>query len=592
MTDQPDPRVEAVANWLLTRHYTPEGAKELAPQCIAAIDALPRPELGEIGVTEEMIDRACKAYGLMVASNERARYRNHMSLAIGAALSALDPRHRAVEPVVEDELRSEILSKLKAMETAETIMRDQYRRAGHLSDDLYKLHGDRAQALRDAVRIVETMDISAADRTRARTHITWRQPSEFTRTPNDEDARWVIIDQRYVSVLTAHLSRSPLPVGTIAWAEMPERAGWAVEERGSVAGESSSSDEKRRPRNIVVHQTVPIQVWADIDAGIADFVRHLNTIPGVRTHSCCQGTLGEGGAEPYAAYVGVSWWNEDARDALAVYGLKVEGECHGTVYPAEATDERAVKGQQTAAYIPDVPAQTRWQGKPFSETVAERRAADPAFAAALDEEIASETPGAAVPAGGETKKPFGWRTMSGEWATVGDKAHTAEARLFFPHPPLADTPEAPGVVWAETDGERAPVDRVERQPFKFNDEDTASQGSTFQAIGPEPQYAHTTHEAPLSLDTERLREASEAAPINMLLWCPNCHHQHVDAPDADWTNPPHRSHLCHACGTVWRPADVETNGVVWIETRGSKDTWVPSSTTHETPGAAVLAGDR
>jgi len=43
----------------------------------------------------------------------------------------------------------------------------------------------------------------------------------------------------------------------------------------------------------------------------------------------------------------------------------------------------------------------------------------------------------------------------------------------------------------------------------------------------------------------------EMAPIDMVLFCPNCHAQHIDAPDArtpDWTNPPHRSHLCHGCG--------------------------------------------
>jgi hypothetical protein len=59
-----------------------------------------------------------------------------------------------------------------------------------------------------------------------------------------------------------------------------------------------------------------------------------------------------------------------------------------------------------------------------------------------------------------------------------------------------------------------------------------------------------------------------AAPVPMLLHCPRCLTQHVDAPDEakGWTNPPHRSHLCHACGTVWRPADVATTGVASIET--------------------------
>lgn len=74
-------------------------------------------------------------------------------------------------------------------------------------------------------------------------------------------------------------------------------------------------------------------------------------------------------------------------------------------------------------------------------------------------------------------------------------------------------------------------------------------------------------------------------PIDMVLYCPKCGTQHVDRPDtpedgADWndpeiawTNPPHRSHLCHSCGCIWRPADVPTNGVASIETQGKDDTW-------------------
>ena len=70
--------------------------------------------------------------------------------------------------------------------------------------------------------------------------------------------------------------------------------------------------------------------------------------------------------------------------------------------------------------------------------------------------------------------------------------------------------------------------------------------------------------------------APQGEPIKMLLWCPKCHEQHIDEPDErtpDWTNPPHRSHLCHECGTIWRPADVPTEGVVQIETRGKVDTF-------------------
>lgn len=104
-------------------------------------------------------------------------------------------------------------------------------------------------------------------------------------------------------------------------------------------------------------------------------------------------------------------------------------------------------------------------------------------------------------------------------------------------------------------------------------------------------------------------QPEEPAPIDMILHCPKCHRQHIDEPDTNeswgdqlcigneidgvhggnfsgprlatcaycgkepWTNPPHRSHLCHHCGTIWRPSDVPTNGVAHIQTRGKADTW-------------------
>ncbi len=82
-----------------------------------------------------------------------------------------------------------------------------------------------------------------------------------------------------------------------------------------------------------IHRTVPIQVWADVDEGIADFVRLLNMMPGVRTHSSCQGTLGEGGAEPYPPFVSVSWLDDAAREVLERYELVIEGKSFGTVRP-------------------------------------------------------------------------------------------------------------------------------------------------------------------------------------------------------------------------------------------------------------------
>lgn len=90
---------------------------------------------------------------------------------------------------------------------------------------------------------------------------------------------------------------------------------------------------------------------------------------------------------------------------------------------------------------------------------------------------------------------------------------------------------------------------------------------------------------PLQDVVARIYEAMDAQrpPLKMILHCPNCRTQHIDAPDPTpeltalygdnpWTNPPHRSHLCAACGWIWRPADICTEGVASIETRGKNDT--------------------
>lgn len=86
-------------------------------------------------------------------------------------------------------------------------------------------------------------------------------------------------------------------------------------------------------------------------------------------------------------------------------------------------------------------------------------------------------------------------------------------------------------------------------------------------------------------------------PIDMVLHCPKCGEQHIDAPEPAryatasntesvrkgfemggyelnpnrWDNPPHRSHLCQGCGHIWRPADVPTNGVAAVKTKGKHD---------------------
>lgn len=97
--------------------------------------------------------------------------------------------------------------------------------------------------------------------------------------------------------------------------------------------------------------------------------------------------------------------------------------------------------------------------------------------------------------------------------------------------------------------------------------------------------------------------SAEMAPIDMVLHCPKCGKQHIDAIEhgrepwecrgcgrtgqtcdyptcmpPTWTNPPHRSHLCHSCGHIWRPADVPTNGVAEVKTKGKADSPLASPT--------------
>lgn len=84
----------------------------------------------------------------------------------------------------------------------------------------------------------------------------------------------------------------------------------------------------------VVHETVPVLVWADVDVGIVDVVRRLNDIPGVRTHASCQGTLGEGGAKPYPPQVMVSWQTAKALAQIkAEFDVSDVHEAHCTVHP-------------------------------------------------------------------------------------------------------------------------------------------------------------------------------------------------------------------------------------------------------------------
>jgi hypothetical protein len=87
------------------------------------------------------------------------------------------------------------------------------------------------------------------------------------------------------------------------------------------------------------HKTRPVQVWADIDLGIADCVEYLNTVPGVRTHASCQGTIGEGGSHPYRAQVMVTWETPEALERLkAEFDITVPEDCNGSWFYVHPRD--------------------------------------------------------------------------------------------------------------------------------------------------------------------------------------------------------------------------------------------------------------
>ena len=84
------------------------------------------------------------------------------------------------------------------------------------------------------------------------------------------------------------------------------------------------------------HKQVAVQVWADVDEGIADMVRYLNTIPGVRTLASCQGTLGEGGPEPYRPQVMATWPAVAFERLQSEFDMTVLGENWGYLHPKDA----------------------------------------------------------------------------------------------------------------------------------------------------------------------------------------------------------------------------------------------------------------
>lgn len=51
-------------------------------------------------------------------------------------------------------------------------------------------------------------------------------------------------------------------------------------------------------------------------------------------------------------------------------------------------------------------------------------------------------------------------------------------------------------------------------------------------------------------------------PIPMILHCPSCGERHID--EGEFMTRPHHNHSCQECGSIWRPAVVDTVGVKFL----------------------------
>lgn len=88
------------------------------------------------------------------------------------------------------------------------------------------------------------------------------------------------------------------------------------------------------------HEQVIIMVKIEVDKGVADLVKLLNDIDGVYTHASCQGTIGEGGPNPYRTQVLTSWPNDLDWWMHQQFDITDQGECWGYVHEKKSVKQR------------------------------------------------------------------------------------------------------------------------------------------------------------------------------------------------------------------------------------------------------------
>jgi len=227
---------------------------------LAAIDALPRPELGEGVVTEGMVAKAIDCWR-SECENQFAEGRRSVKLdrllshvLTVAFADALDPRRRTVEPVAGDAVEA-----ANTLQEGGVIAKNTSRYTPTQSDaaavkGLLDSLMDIAKALPDTWKLKQdTMNVRTQlaanlfaifydvlpdgengkhwpDRARGRAFVTWRRPEEFIIQPMDDE-------RVYVMVLNADGSRNQWPAwcqlsgGVVAWHDQPAPPPWATPAR-------------------------------------------------------------------------------------------------------------------------------------------------------------------------------------------------------------------------------------------------------------------------------------------------------------------------------------------------------------------------
>jgi len=121
---------------------------------------------------------------------------------------------------------------------------------------------------------------------------------------------------------------------------------------------------------------------------------------------------------------------------------------------------------------------------------------------------------------------------------------------------------------------RALPEQAEPVAWIYRKYDTEKDVETYHVLWPGEEQHSDNDPMPVF---ERAASPDDGV-VDMILYCPKCNTQHIDAPDnrtTDWKNPPHKSHLCHGCGHIWRPSDTPTNGVLATASGKDSDTKPP-----------------